>query len=472
MFPQIQIKHNIGNVIEIPNELSSKVFTYISNNIAIGTTTIPVDNAIDFSSGSIITLIGSIGSENAEFGYVSSHTDQSFTVTATKQPHNRGDLVTQVNYDQIVIYKSSTIDGVYSVFATLPLYVSQQKTVSFDASGLVTDYYKVQWKNSVTAGVSSFSDPISVESYPENSAGSLIDSVLKAMGISPNDSRINTDFCISAINDGRKYVKDKLYGIRHPWRSEFEYRMKVLAGSNFVELPDDVEFEESDRSVLACRFIRGNVLAPFNLKYVDKRSWNQISFNVGGGIIENDVSIGGTTIDLNSAGDFVPTNNPNAVAYVATTEFDQTILQITYTGVDLINNQLTGVSGVTRDIPAGTQIWVTPTIAQPITYTVYPVENNGRIKGRIVFDRIIPDSMQGNNLYIDYYKKLPKIENLYQDLPEPYRDIYEWYLRWAIKYRKDITLDSSDPDLKKFESLVQALFDNLYTGQNTLVVTA
>jgi hypothetical protein len=64
-----------------------------------------------------------------------------------------------------------------------------------------------------------------------------------------------------------------------------------------------------------------------------------------------------------------------------------------------------------------------------------------------------------------------KVLDLYQRLPEPYREIYKWYLRWAIKYRKDITVSQSDPDYKKFEEQVQALFDNLYTGQDTIVIT-
>jgi len=118
MFPQITIRHNIGNIIDIPNQLNPKVFTYLSNNFAIGVTTLNVDNAIDFTSGTILLLLGAMGGENTEFGYASAHTDQSFTVTATKQPHNRGDLVTQVNYDQIVISKASTIGGSYSVLAT------------------------------------------------------------------------------------------------------------------------------------------------------------------------------------------------------------------------------------------------------------------------------------------------------------------------------------------------------------------
>lgn len=463
MFPQISIRHNIGNIIEIPNELNSKVFTYLSDNFAIGVTTLNVDNAIDFTSGTIMVLIGSLGAENAEFGYVSAHTDQSLTVTATKQPHNRGDLVTQVNYDQIVISKASTIDGVYSVLATLPIYVTQQKTIQFDSSGLTTDYYKLQWKNSQTGDLSDYSDPVSVLSYPENSAGSVISPVLKALGVSENDSIITTQFCLDALDDARKYTDMSLYGVRHAWRSEFEYPLRILAGSNFVNLPDDIDFNETDRSLLSARFIRGNVLAPFNLKYIDKRSWNQVAFNVGGSVNTSIISIGATTIDLESCGDFPFTNN-NGVAYIATTDFDQEMLQIEYTGVDMVTNQLTGVTGVDREIPVGTQIWVTPTIAQPITYTVYD--------DKIVFDRIIPDSMQGNNCYIDYYKKLVKVTDLYQELPERYREIYKWYLRWAIKYRKDPTLAQSDPDYVKFEGLVQSLFNNLYTGQDTTVITS
>ena len=80
--------------------------------------------------------------------------------------------------------------------------------------------------------------------------------------------------------------------------------------------------------------------------------------------------------------------------------------------------------------------------------------------------------MQGNNLYIDYYKKLDEVTDLTQVLPEHYREIYKWYLRYAIKYRKDILLGNDDPDLKKFEELVLALYNNLYTGQDTTIITS
>lgn len=471
MFPQITIRHNIGNIIEIPNELNPKVFTYLSNNFAIGVTSLDVDNAIDFDAGDTILLLGSMGSENTEISISSAHTDQGFTIAATKQPHNRGDLVSQINYDQVEISKSSTIDGSYTVIATLSLFVTQQKTVQFDPTGLTSDFYMLRWKNSVSNEFSGYSDPVSVLSYPENSVGGIIFPVLKAMGVSENDPKITIPFCISAINDARLYTKSKLYGIRHAWLSKFEFPIQVLAGSNFVYLPSDIDFNETDRSLLAGRFIANNVLAPFNLRYIDKRSWNQVAFNVGGSVTDGSTAIGATELFLESAGDF-PAVDSSGVAYIATTAVDQEMLQIAYTGVDLAAKKLTGVTGIDRVIPDGTQVWVTPTIAQPIWYTVYFEGDEQDGQGKIVFDRIIPDSMQGSNFYIDYYKKFTQVEDLYQKLPEPYREIYKWYLRWAIKYRKDITVPQSDPDYKKFEEQVQALFDNLYTGQDTIIVTS
>ena len=461
-FPQIKIVHSIGNTITIPNQLDVKIATFLSDNKAVGTTVLPVDNATGFTAGISLLLLGSLGSQDCEILYKISNTTSSISTAATLLAHFRGDTVKEINYDQVVVSWSTTETGSYSVLSTSTFQVSQQNTVIFHAAGLTTSFYKLQWKNSITGALSSYSDPISVDSYEPTSVAEIIYPVLRAMGVSENDPKINITFCLSAIDDARKFTAGKLYGIRHAWNQEFEYPIQVLAGSNFVDLPDDIDFDETDRSLLAARFLIGNVLTPFNLRYIDKRSWNQIAWSVMGGVTTATAAISATTITLNSVGDFSASSS--GVAYVATTAFTETLMEIAYTGVNLATGQLTGVTGITRSIPVGTQVWSNPTIAQPIYYTVF--------ENRLYFDRIVPDSMQGNNLYIDYYKKLDKVENLYQILPEHYREIYKWYLRYAIKYRKDISLGSDDPDLKKFEGLVQALFNNLYTGQDTTIITS
>jgi hypothetical protein len=461
-YPQIKVKHNIGNTIEIPNQLDVKTSTYLSDNKAVGAISLPVDNATNFSSGTILLLLSSMGAQNAEIVSSASHTTNAFTTAATLMTHSRGDIIQEINYDQVLLSYCATIDGVYTPLTPTTIQVTQQSTVIYHAAGAATTYYKVQWRNSLGAfPTSDLSAPISVDTTSVKSVGNVISPVLLAMGVSENDPKITTTFCLSAVDDARKYVKAKLYGIRHAWNQEFEHPIKTLAGTNFVDLPDNIDFNETDRSMLAARFLIGNVLTPYNLRYIDKRSWNQIAFSVMGGYTTTLAGIGAVTLTLDSAGDFP--NTAAGVAYVATTDFTQTILQIQYTAVNLTTNQLIGVTGITRSIPVGTRIWSRPTISQPIYYTVF--------EDRLFFDRIIPDSMQGNNLYIDYYKRLDPVVSLSQELDEPYREIYKWYLRYAIKYRKDIALGSDDPDLKKFEDLVQALFNNLYTGQDTTVIT-
>ena len=462
MYPQINIKHNIGNTINIPNQLDVKTSTYLSSDIAAGVLAIPVDNAGDFTAGAIEVLVGSVGSENSEIAIASSHTGQSIVTAATALPHNRGDIVSEIKYNQVSLWSSATIDGTYLEVETKTFFVTQLNTVFYHAAGVAGTYYKVQWKNSVTAAVSDFSAPMSVTAYPTNSAATIIYPVLKAMGIQANDTRITVPFCLSALDDARKFTEGKLYGIRHSWQQNFEFPIKVLAGTNFVDLPADIDFTDTDRSVLAARFLIGNVMTPYNLRYIDKRNWNQIAVGAQGGFNQAVVAISGTEITLDSAGDFP--DSATGVAYVATNAYDQEIMQIAYTAVDLTTNKLTGVTGVTREIPVDAKVWSRPTISQPIYYTVYD--------DKLYFDRIIPNSMQGDNLYIDYYKKIADVDDLYQVLAEHYREIYKWYLRYAIKYRKDVDLPANDPDLKKFESLLAALYSNLYTGQDTTIITS
>jgi len=459
-FPQVTIRHSIGNTITVPNQLDVRETTYFSDNATTPTTTLFAVNAVGFNTASLL-LLNAMGAENAEFVESTTHSATDFTVPGITFDHNRGEVIQEVNYNQIVIEKGPTIAGPFVALATLGMRVTQQNTIYYDTAGLSTDFYRIAWRNSVSTLQSSFSDPISVDAYPVNSVANIIYPVLTAMGVSEDDPKINTTFLLSAVNDARKMIHARLYGIRQDWQAEFEFPIKVLAGRNYVELPDNIDFNVTDRSLLSARFLIGNILAPFNLRYVDKRTINQVSWSVMGGITTTDTAIAAGTIDLNSSGDFP--NASGGVAYVATTDFDQTILQIQYTSVDFITNQLLGVTGVTRAFPEGTQVWANPNINQPIFYTVYD--------DKIVFDAVIPDSMQANNIYLDFYKKIDEVTDLYQELPEHYRYAYAFWLKYAIKARKDISLPNTDSDYQKFEQLTKALFDNLYLGQTITIET-
>lgn len=462
-FPQLNIiRSNIGNTITIPNQLDVRETTYFSQNANAGDTNLFAVNAVGFNTQSLL-LLNATGSENAEFIESTTHSATDFTTLATTFAHNRGEIIQEVNYNQVIIERGPTIAGPFVQIAGLGMRVTQQNTIYYDTTGTSTDFYRIHWRNSVTTGVSADSDPQSVQTYPVNSAANIIYPVLRAMGVSEDDPKINVTFLLSALDDARIYTHNKLYGIRQAWQAEFEHPIKMLAGTNFVDLPDNIDFNESSRSVLAARLLIGNLLTPYNLREIDKRSWNQMVWSRAGGLSTTNTGIGAVTIDLNSAGDFPQAPNPGT-AFVATTDFDQTIMTVQYTGVDLVNNQLTGVTGVTRAFPAGTQIWQNPTIGTPICYTIH--------ENKLWFDQVVPDSLQGANLYLDYYKVIDRVTDLYQEIPEHYRDIYKSYLKYAIKYRKDNSISQNDPDYVKFEQLVAAVFANMWTGQESTIVTS
>ena len=105
-------------------------------------------------------------------------------------------------------------------------------------------------------------------------------------------------------------------------------------------------------------------------------------------------------------------------------------------------NTLTGVTGVTRNISAGTQFWLNPVTAIPSVYTVW--------NGVLYFDRPIPQSLQGKNVFIDYYKKITDITNTLETIPEHFRDVYKHYLKYAVKKRRDDNVGEKDPDYQMF----------------------
>ena len=172
-----------------------KVFTYLNTNIIAGLASLPVDNASDFTDSSVPLLVSQMGAENSEIVIQASNTTNTIAVSSTLFPHNRGDIVQELNYDQIVVSWCATIDGTYAVLSTSTFQVTQQNTIIFHPAGLLTTFYKVQWKNSITGALSDYSDPISVSTYLPTSVAQIIYPVLKAMGVSENDSKINTEFC-------------------------------------------------------------------------------------------------------------------------------------------------------------------------------------------------------------------------------------------------------------------------------------
>lgn len=454
-------QHNIGNILTIPNSIKVLAKSYLQTSYGPAVTSINVQNTAGFLANTA-GVIGGFGTENAELIAITAITDQdTLAVSSTFFPHVRGDAVLFLEYDQFLVEKATSISGPWSTLGTYSVQVNQQESFIYDSVGTPTSYYRITLRNSVTTLTSSPSDPFSPETYVPDSVGQMFESVKELYGVQESDGQITTKFLLSALNDGRNVVNNRLFNFKQAWRQEFEFPIQLKAGWNYIDLPDDYEQSDTNAMLLSVRFPRINGMSPYPLSYIDKREWNTTAYSLKYSYLATDILIGATTIQLENVGDF---QSNGGTIFIATNNFSEQILAVNYTGINFSTSTLTGVTGVTRNIAKGTQVFGFPTYSSATYYTVFD--------NKIWFNRPVPDVLQGKNVFIDYYKKLVPVNNINEVLPEPYKDIYHAYIKWCIKYRKDPTINpKNDPDAMEFQSNIQYVIDNYYTGQYPKIVS-
>lgn len=458
MIPTLKIDRNTGNTLKIQNQLEILNQTYF-NGDQVQNVNLQAVNSFGFSSTYPYILLGSLGSDTCELRLVSSISGAN-TIITTVAPllvHSQGEPITNINYNQVVIESAATETGSYTVLATVDIQFTKFETVYQHNAGLSTTFYRIRFLNSGATIYSEYSESVSSGSFGATTAGYLIKRARSQMG---DTTGIDDTFMVEAINDARNIVNtDFGFGRVNEWRQQFEYPVQMLAGRNYVTLPTDIDFNETNRTVLNARYARQSVAANLPIQYVDKRRWNNLAYQNQYSTTTGIVAISATSLPLTSTGDFPA----SGTVFAATDGPTQSIITITYTGNNLATNTLTGVTGVTRALPADCQVWGYSTFAYPFFYTVYA--------SRLWFDRPIPTSLQGKNLYIDYYKKIVDISYLNDEVPEHYRNIYINYLKFAIKKRRDNTLGTDDEDYKRFEGGIKAVLGNPYTGQSQIIIS-
>ncbi len=546
MNPLLTVQYNTGITLTIPNQLVYSASTYFSKDQALASNSLNVLNGFDFTASTGVILIGAVGAESTERRTVNTAAANVITVTAvTDFAHNRGEVINQIAYDQVVIESASSSTGTFSTLATLFFSWTALNTIYQHTAGLTSTYYRIKYFNSVTSVSSAYSNGgigVSSATFDSTTVAALIQSVRESSG----NSTKTDQFFIGQINDARKVLNEELgFGRVNEWRQQFEYPIQMLAGNNYVALPSTIEVNTTNRYLLNARFARQSVAASLPLKYVDKRSWNSWAwlnrFSTTTAIQLTD-GVTSTTLPLSSTGDF-PTSG---TVYIATTKPNQSVITATYTGNLLNSNILTGVTGITRSIgtftvtlaspgvftianhgliagdiisftttgalptglaigtayyiistgltasqfqvsltlggtavntsvsqsgvhtayaalPVGTQVSAYPNATFPYTYTVYA--------GNIWFNSTIPTSLQGKNLYIDFYTKIVDLNYTSDVIPEPHRDVYKNYMRFAIKRSRDDSIGTDDEDYKRFIAAAAVVLGNPWTGQSNIVIT-
>lgn len=155
--------------------------SYLADPVARGVTSLTVKNNDRFTANDRI-MIGEMGQEKTEIVTVSATSDGTvLTVGTTVFEHEADTPVYKLLFDQVKFYRSTSLNGSYSVISTQNLDVDNANlTTSYDdVSGTTAHYYKFTFYHSVSAVESSFSDPIGGGGYRRNQVGNIVDEILQ-----------------------------------------------------------------------------------------------------------------------------------------------------------------------------------------------------------------------------------------------------------------------------------------------------
>lgn len=221
-------------------------------------------------------IIGEPGAEKTEMKQINAAItdDLVLPTTATEYSHNEGDPVYYARYNQIKIYKASSLTGAYALLTTEDIDVDNKGliTVYDDTTGLSTDYYKISYYNSQTTLESSLSDPIPGGGISTNTVRYIADSVLKEAQ-DENESITDRQEILDWFNECQSDVKNR----RRKWAFLYDravstrtasrgyYTLSTDFGVTDVDVIDHVDYNYNDGSTTDITY---------RLRYVPKEEFD------------------------------------------------------------------------------------------------------------------------------------------------------------------------------------------------------
>ena len=407
-------------------EINDEAKTYLDADSASGVTSLAA-NGTDFSIGQYIVL-GNPGSEKTEIVQIHASTPPTAATitlaTATVFPHNRGDVVRFIPYNQISA-EMATNGVTFSVVSTFNIRADASESYLQCANDLSTYSYRFRFLNSTTGLYGQYSPIVTGAGYADNTVYSVVNRALSQLGENIGDL-ITKQFLIDALREARRIMDQNPAVFRWSFRTKFGVVIaQCIAGQWQVTSPTDLRDANTNKNLLSLRF--GNQNRP--IEYQDRRRFNQNYLNVRNSTVAVQVSSGATSLQLASTHDL----DASGVITLANNNVGDGLIVVSYTGNNLATNTLTGIpatgtGSINRTVLVGTNVW------QQATFGIY---SNYTIGGGVIsFDTPLPILYDGQDLKGDYYTVIPQISLDSDTFDEPFYDLYVPYLKWKIKYLK------------------------------------
>lgn len=213
--------------------------SYLSSLAGVDATTIELKNNDRFEVGNKI-LVGEMGGEQSEIRTVSAIGDdgQGVTIDALDFDHAADTPVYRLDYDKIRFYRRTTVDAAPVLMTTVDIDVDNAEKVTRwdDTSSATTYYYQTSFYDSVSDEETELSDPIQATGYAKETAGSIIDAVIRRVR-DTGYTVLGFDEYLDIMNE---VGNDILSQSAKPYR--FLRRtvdLDTVAGQGYIDLPDN-----------------------------------------------------------------------------------------------------------------------------------------------------------------------------------------------------------------------------------------
>ena len=456
ILPKIRTRFGEGIGVELfisHPDLNENEQSFLTTNYNAGVSSLVVDNANEFTTNEYV-VVNSLGSDKAEILSLStvSGSTQTLTVSSTIHAHNRGEQVTFIPYNQIIIQRST--DGTtYSDLSTISIRVDSTETFYVHLTGASTDYYRAKFYNSTSTNESQVSDGIIATGYVDNSAGQIIRAALLSLGEKIDGEVLTKEFLFQALHEGREELDSHPNVERWAFRTVFDYDFgDMIPGRFTIALPTDLREPDTYKNILSLRLGRENS----DVIPTDKNAINKSYQNIAHSTLDGAITTGSTSIVLTSSGDFNESGSVDIAAESISAEIDN----VDYT----TNTESTRTLGTVTNIGANhaddRDVWQGASFGIPTHYTV---DN-----GVITFSQPFDNDNAGENIKGDYYAKLTRADSDGDVLDEDFAStLYIPYIRWRIRKRKDATLiRNADPDYIEFREKLEAQVLKQFSGQD------
>lgn len=180
--------------------------TRLSQDVAASATTSTVENNKSFATNDYV-VFGNLNEEKTEIVLLTSTSGNTTLghTTGPIFPHAARTSVSQIRYNQVKIYSSTSEDGTYSLVDTVDLTLDQKYTVYNDSAGTSTTWYKVKYYNATTTSLSSYSVPVQGTGYTDDSLRSMADEVLEDFG-DPDGKDLKRDQVYNYLRGGVRNI--------------------------------------------------------------------------------------------------------------------------------------------------------------------------------------------------------------------------------------------------------------------------